>query len=105
MKKLIILLFCFFATNAFALDNNTYYKVNHVYSWVNGEAHIWLENGGEHVCSDQTYVRRYLMSRATATEFDQKFSLLLAAKTSGQPVKLKYTCDSSNRPFIDAIRF
>ncbi|MDV5168336.1 hypothetical protein [Photobacterium rosenbergii] len=101
-----MLLLASVSATAQMIDNDGYYKVEHVYSWSNGEAHIWLEsNGGEHQCSDKTYPTRYLMSRNTALEFDHKFSIFLAAKTSGQPVKLRYECDSSNIPFVKAVRF
>ncbi|WP_444941372.1 hypothetical protein ACJJI3_02375 [Microbulbifer sp. ZKSA004] len=107
MKKIIFAVAaCLVSIDAMSLGNNDYYKVEHVYSWKSGEVHVWLEkNGGEHLCADQTYPTRYLMSRESVVEFDQKFSLLLTAKTTGQGVKMEYTCDETNRPWIDSIRF
>ena len=106
MKFVFLLISLFISATAHALDNDRYYKVDHVYSWKNGEAHVWLERkGGDHACKDKTYPNRYLMSRDTVTEFDQKFSLILSAKVSGQPVKFQYYCDSSDRAFISSVRF
>lgn len=107
MKNTILsLAVILFSSNAMSLGNDKYYKVLHLYSWTNGEAHVWLDkNGGEHACPNQKYSTRYLISRQNSKEFDQKFSLLLAAKTSGQPVKMEYTCDKNGVPWISAIRF
>ena len=92
--------------NAFSLGNDDYYKVRHVYSWEGGNVHLWLEkNGGEHECSDQTYTTRYLMSREKSDEFDQKFTLLVAARTTGEGVRLEYSCDENGLPWIDSVRF
>ncbi|PSU14681.1 hypothetical protein C9J03_00970 [Photobacterium gaetbulicola] len=108
IKKLFITILFLLSFNTYSetIDNDNYYKIRHIYSWSNGSVHVWLEsNGGEHKCNDKTYTTRYLMSRNTTLEFDQKFSILLSAKTSGQPVKLRYECDSLGLPYIKAVRF
>ena len=91
------------STVASAIDNDQYYKVDHVYSWTDGKIQVWLEDAGAHSCSDQTYSDRYLMGDTTIG-FDEKVSLLIAAKVSGQPVKLRYTC-INGLPYVDAVRF
>ena len=103
MKKVIFLVFILFSPLSHSLDNSSYYKVVHVYSWTDGYGHIWLESTGAHECLDQTYKARYLL-RPTDPGFNEKFSILLSAKVSGQPVKLKYECEN-DIPFIKAVRF
>ena len=106
MKILRLLTLFFIATSAHAYDNSSYYHIVHLYSWTSGDVHVWLkESAAAHQCSDNTYPTRYLMKRSSAEEFDQKFSLLLAAKTSDEPIKLRYECGNDGLPYIQAIRF
>lgn len=106
MKRLLFLLCLIhsaFLQAQTSVSNDAYYKVVRLYSWESGWVHLWLESGGEHICEDQTYPRRYLMKRGDTLEFDQKFSLLLAARMSGEGVKLTYHCVGDS-PIIGSIR-
>jgi len=101
--KIALLLALIVAQPLLAKVQNTYYKVQRLYVWTDGVGQIWVEEGGEHTCSDQKYPRRYLLHN-DAIRYEQKFSLLLSARVTGEGVKMTYTCDSSGLPYIDAIR-
>jgi len=104
MKKITIILLALISIQTvLALSQNGYYKVNRLYVWTNGDAHVWVEKSGAHTCSDQTYPTRYLL-HPDAKRYEQKFSLLLSSRVTREGVSMNYTC-KNGKPYIDAIRY
>jgi len=84
-----------------ALDTN-YSQIRKMNSWTDGVIGVWLTDV-EHECSHSD-TKRYRML-TTIKGFDEKFSLLIVAKLSGQKVSFKYNCGDDGVPLITGVRF
>ncbi len=119
-KVTIIAVLSLIAFSSQALDNNEFLKVERVDSWIGGDVYVWLDQASDHQCTEEkNWPNRYMIRMDSIVseedkpatlakntiEFNQKYSMILAAKTSGQLVKFKYDCDGINAPRITAIRF
>ena len=120
MKRMLLMaLLVFVSLNSNALDNVKSWKVERIDSWVDGHIYVWLDKDSAHLCTEElNHPNRYMMlldlnptgasdivNVNRVTEFNQKVSIFLAAKVSGQLVRLKYECNGTSAPQITAIRF